>query len=834
MKKGCMLIVAWLLSLTLPAQIESLLACRRFTTQDGLPQMQTEIVWQDSRGYIYIGTLSGFVRYDGRTFTSFLKGKRENIVGFQETGEGVRALGFRRQWLIDGDEVTMRPIDPESKWLLNNFNASDLPNGYVLLEDEREQNRRLCHVTGDGFRIIARGALLEQMTPDRKLWYDGNEIHVPTGNIYSYCRHDSTLYAFGSDGIYITQGRRLTLRTYFHFETPDYGLIVRNLRDGTFIIADAHTIYYYDGHAVHKVRSGFNLIKSMLIDRWHRLWVATYQGAYCFFWQGFTNHRLTDENDVARAIAIDGKGHVVVGTLNGKLIYDGRLISDEPDNFYAPSAVTIGGKAYLADRGGVIAVENGQKTRLPLPEDNYKFLAKNKNRLIVVSRKQIVDYDPTSGHIDTLAIEIRQPWCAASDGEERLWIGSSLGLTCLKGKDIIHRNYKSNLIITAMDSTPQGDVVFATSDSLFAIRNDQVSSLNEQIPELYGHEIRAIHVSPKGTLTIAAIDGLFVTHIDDQCQLSDIRFFNHENGFTLLEAQKATMAEETDGTVWLAGVEQMASFQPEALLLLRQEETYIPAPLRWYEHWWVWLTALLLLAGGIWLLALWYEKRRNQKKLLRLQRAKKEKELQVSAIRLKAIPHFHANVLAAIEYFVMNNSAEEAAKYLKLYSDFTNETLQNIDQPARTVGEETEYIRKYLELEKLRYGERLQYDISIAHDVNRQALLPTMLLHTYCQNAIKHGISHKPDGGKVYVIITRHKDNTIVTVEDTGIGRKAAKRLSKDTTKQGLRILHEQIQLYNKSNSSHIKERVSDLKDEEGHVAGTKYQLTIPEGFNFN
>ena len=232
--------------------------------------------------------------------------------------------------------------------------------------------------------------------------------------------------------------------------------------------------------------------------------------------------------------------------------------------------------------------------------------------------------------------------------------------------------------------------------------------------------------------------------------------------------------------------------------------------------------------------SLWYEKRRNQKKLLRLQRAKKEKELQVSAIRLKAIPHFHANVLAAIEYFVMNNSAEEAAKYLKLYSDFTNETLQNIDQPARTVGEETEYIRKYLELEKLRYGERLQYDISIAHDVNRQALLPTMLLHTYCQNAIKHGISHKPDGGKVYVIITRHKDNTIVTVEDTGIGRKAAKRLSKDTTKQGLRILHEQIQLYNKSNSSHIKGRVSDLKDEEGHVAGTKYQLTIPEGFNFN
>ena len=61
------------------AQIESHLTYRRYTTQDGLPQMQTERVWQDSQGYIYIGTLSGFVRYDGRSFTPFLKGRRENI-----------------------------------------------------------------------------------------------------------------------------------------------------------------------------------------------------------------------------------------------------------------------------------------------------------------------------------------------------------------------------------------------------------------------------------------------------------------------------------------------------------------------------------------------------------------------------------------------------------------------------------------------------------------------------------------------------------------------------------------------------------------------------------
>ncbi len=58
------------------ATVESNLSHRRFTTNDGLPQMQTETVWQDSRGYIYFGTLSGFVRYDGRTMTPFLGGRR--------------------------------------------------------------------------------------------------------------------------------------------------------------------------------------------------------------------------------------------------------------------------------------------------------------------------------------------------------------------------------------------------------------------------------------------------------------------------------------------------------------------------------------------------------------------------------------------------------------------------------------------------------------------------------------------------------------------------------------------------------------------------------------
>ena len=171
--------------------IASQLSYCRLTTLDGLPQMQAETVFQDSEGYVWIGTLSGFVRYDGRTLTPFLKGRRENIVAITETAEGVSGLGFRRQWLVDGDKVTMRFIDPDQQWLtnnadadqhwlLNNFNSTDLPIGIILLEDEQETHRTLARLTEDGWTPLLKAGVFDLMMPDRKMYIDDDDIYVPT------------------------------------------------------------------------------------------------------------------------------------------------------------------------------------------------------------------------------------------------------------------------------------------------------------------------------------------------------------------------------------------------------------------------------------------------------------------------------------------------------------------------------------------------------------------------------------------------------------------------------------------------------------------------------
>ena len=386
--------------------------------------------------------------------------------------------------------------------------------------------------------------------------------------------------------------------------------------------------------------SGLNLVKDILVDRWDRLWVATYEGLFCFFNRYFTNHTLTDEDDIVRAVAIDGKGRLTMGTLNGKLIVDGQTVDEQEGHFYIPSSVTIDGAVYIPGDGDIMRYGgpgargyDDQVGWLHLPHDRYQFVGKAGGRLIIGSRTCISRYDPKTGTIDTLSTEILHPWCAAEDGKGRLWVGSSSGLYA----DGQKKDYPQRLIISTMEADRQGSIFFASADSLFLIRDGEVEELNSQLPPLSGHEIRSLHVSPKGCLVIAAIDGLFVCRVSTDYRLTDCRFFDHTNGFTMLEPQKTVMAESDDGTVWLPGVEQMSSFKPTELLNYHEEDTYITPPLRWWEHWWIWLIGVALLALAVWAGTRWQEKRRSRRKMIKLEGEKLQKERQISAIRQKAI-----------------------------------------------------------------------------------------------------------------------------------------------------------------------------------------------------
>ena len=246
-----------------------------------------------------------------------------------------------------------------------------------------------------------------------------------------------------------------------------------------------------------------------------------------------------------------------------------------------------------------------------------------------------------------------------------------------------------------------------------------------------------------------------------------------------------------------------------------------------------WIISGLLIAGGIWALTFHYYKRHEQKQTQRLKRETMLNNLLLKSIRLKSIPHFNSNVLAGIEYFILNHSVEEANKYLALYSRFTNTLLMDVDKPSRALAKELEYARLYLTLEQLRYGDNLAYDINIDQKADTSVQVPNMMLHTYCENAVKHGLRNKPGRGHILIEVKAKTGGVCVAVTDDGVGRKAAATLSATSTKQGLSIMEQQIELYNQCNAEHIVQTVTDLKDADGNACGTRFELYIPYHYNY-
>ena len=264
-----------------------------------------------------------------------------------------------------------------------------------------------------------------------------------------------------------------------------------------------------------------------------------------------------------------------------------------------------------------------------------------------------------------------------------------------------------------------------------------------------------------------------------------------------------------------------------------QSFTFTIKPAIWQTAWFLvsCIAFLMLGSAGI---ALYMQRRKNSVLLEKLRTEKEINELRISAIRLKAIPHFNANILSAIEYYIANRTKEEAMRILSIYSDFTYKTLSEVDKAARPLSEELAYVKMYLDLEKIRFMEKFDFTIEVEEGVDKCVLLPNMILHTYCENAVKHGLMPLKSGGLLTIHVSQHNRIVYVHVEDNGVGRKyAAQNQQLHSTKQGLSILNRQIEIYNRFNRHKIYQHIEDLTGSNGHPAGTRFMVGVPVDFAY-
>ena len=143
-------------------------------------------------------------------------------------------------------------------------------------------------------------------------------------------------------------------------------------------------------------------------------------------------------------------------------------------------------------------------------------------------------------------------------------------------------------------------------------------------------------------------------------------------------------------------------------------------------------------------------------------------EANLQALQRQLHPHFLFNTLNTISA-LMHRDTEAADSMLEKLGDLLRLSLDRVGTQLVSLQDELDFLRKYLEIEKTRFGDRLQVHIEVDLDT-LDAAVPNLVLQPLVENALRHGIGPKIGGGRIDVVSRRDGDNLYLEVRDNGVG----------------------------------------------------------------
>ena len=181
----------------------------------------------------------------------------------------------------------------------------------------------------------------------------------------------------------------------------------------------------------------------------------------------------------------------------------------------------------------------------------------------------------------------------------------------------------------------------------------------------------------------------------------------------------------------------------------------------------------------------------DRQKARALQAEAAAQSARLQALRSQLEPHFLFNTLNCISTLVVEHKSDLAAAMISRLSDFLRLTLEAADVAQVSVAEELEFVRRYIEIQTLRFGDRLKMEL----DVDPGALdakVPVLILQPLIENAVKHGILATENGGTIRVRVKGDRSTLRLSVEDSGPGsaRAAPAGLGLVNTRSRLRELY--------------------------------------------
>lgn len=390
------------------------------------------------------------------------------------------------------------------------------------------------------------------------------------------------------------------------------------------------------------------------------------------------------------------------------------------------------------------------------------------------------------------------------------------------------------------DVLVQDDKVFVATHDGLVLLNAAKKSVNETPPLL---DLTGIWVNEQATSTEQLLH-LKPNENNIRLELALLSFRDNKAGTISYRINQGDWKTLPPGARSL----QFASLAPGAysLEIKAFNEDHIPctqnillrldiaAPLH-QQPWFIMLILIVIIAA---MYVYFSQKLRLEQKNneLMAQKMQLEQELQKSmlaSIKSQMNPHFLFNALNTIQSYIYTNDKENASLYLGKFSDLTRIILEMSSRDTVLLDEELKALVLYIELEQIRFEDKLHYQLFVDEQLQRQFVhIPSMLIQPYVENAIKHGLMHSKNQWQLDISFEKTGDSIQVVIDDNGVGRKASAAINAQRYKKHQSFAtsanQKRLELLNKGLQTTIGFTIEDKTNAYGQPTGTRVTLRIP------
>jgi ligand-binding sensor domain-containing protein len=765
------------------------------------------VVYEDRAGNLWIGTDDGGLNLYDRNNDRFIRFKNKlnndqslsnnKVYSIFEDAAGNLWVGtYKGVNKINRYSKNFRLVRQETSGLNSDFI-------WDFFEDE---DNKLWIATGNGINILDRNDgtySYIKAVPGKTGSLNGNEIRT-----MAYVPEKNALWI----GIYGTGLDKLDLKTgqVRHFIPA----------------SDKNSISDY-------------YISDLLYAPDGKLWIATSRGLNCYDTENnvfeWFSHDPEDDlsisNDVVITLFKDSKDNLWVGTDNGLNRYD-----VEKNQF----------KRYFS------GPEN------PIKANSFFYITEDREGTLWLgtSGNGLIRFEPSTERFQLFTTENGLPnniiYSILQDDEGNLWMSTNRGLVRFfveRGQFITYdvkdgiQSYEFNL-----GSAYKGNnnvLYFGGMNGYNIVKPGEIKT-NPNKPEIVitafrkFNDLQPLEVKNEDTIRLAYDDNFFSFEVAalDYTNPANNSYQYYLEGFdktwTVTDASNRVAEYKKVGpgnyTFYAMGSNNDGVWNTDGISVV----VIITPP--WYATWWFRILGALVLITVLW--GLIYRrikqirlKHEVEKRMLDIE--KQKFELEQKALRLQMNPHFIFNSLNSIQSYIVTHDTELAVTYLGKFSQLMRLILANSGNNFITFKEELKAIKHYLDLEKLRFDNKFEYSIHLDPKIDPEFIeIPPMIIQPYIENAIIHGILHKPSKGHIDIRFSLNGNALVSIVTDDGVGREKAAEIREKTgikrKSSGMYITKARLDMMHFENNEQFSVQVTDLKDDLGHPSGTRVEVIIP------